>query len=91
MAWYSARCQPFAIAAPEIRQWRHPVRLANYAGRAGDFADARQAIARAQRLDQLNPAFFRNAGVIEYGGRNYDGDASARKTTLTPSSLIEAG
>ena len=45
--------------------------FANYATRTGNFAAARQAITRAQRLDPLNPSVFRNAGVIEYSARNF--------------------
>lgn len=45
---------------------------ANYAARTGSFASAREAIARAKRLDPLNPSVFRNAGVIEYCDRQYD-------------------
>jgi TolB-like protein/Tfp pilus assembly protein PilF len=45
---------------------------ANYAARTGNFGDAREAIARAKRLDPLNPSVFRNAGVIEYCDRQYD-------------------
>lgn len=56
---------------------------ANYAARTGDFAGARQAIARAERLDPLNPSVFRNAGVIEYGARRYGDAASALQTALS--------
>lgn len=45
--------------------------FANFAGRTGNFADARKAIARAQRLDPLNAVVFRNAGVIEYSARDF--------------------
>ena len=45
---------------------------ANFAGRTGRFKDGREAIARAQSLDPLNPSVFRNAGFLEYAARDYD-------------------
>ena len=44
---------------------------ANFAGRTGRFDDGREAIARAQSLDPLNPSVFRNAGFLEYSARDF--------------------
>lgn len=44
---------------------------ANFAGRTGRFDEGREAIARAQQLDPLNPNVFRTAGFLEYGARNF--------------------
>lgn len=44
---------------------------ANFAGRIGQFDEGREAIARAQQLDPLNPTVFRNAGLLEYAARNF--------------------
>ncbi len=57
--------------------------FANYAARTGKFIDARSAIARAKKLDPLNPAVFRNAGVIEYCDRKYDDALPPFKTALS--------
>lgn len=56
---------------------------ANYAARIGNFASAREAIARAKRLDPLNPSVFRNAGVIEYCDRQYDAAIALFGTALS--------
>lgn len=45
---------------------------ANFMSRIGKFPEARRAIERAKKLDPLNPSVFRNAGVIEYGDREYE-------------------
>ncbi|HSG33344.1 MAG TPA: TIR domain-containing protein [Sphingomonadaceae bacterium] len=55
---------------------------ANFAGRTGDFESARKAIARAKQLDPLNPAVFRDAGVIEYGARNFDAAIAEFRSAL---------
>jgi TolB-like protein/Tfp pilus assembly protein PilF len=55
---------------------------ANFAARTGRFADARSAIARAQRLDPLNATVFRNAGVIEFVARDFAAAAAPLKTAL---------
>lgn len=57
--------------------------FANFAARTGRFADARAAIARAQRLDPLNPSVFRNAGVIEYVARDYQAAAAPLGAALS--------
>lgn len=57
--------------------------FANFAGRTGNFADARKAIARAQRLDPLNAVVFRNAGVIEYSAREYSACQAPLRSALT--------
>lgn len=57
--------------------------FANFAGRTGNFAQARLAIARAQRLDPLNAVVFRNAGVIEYGARDYAAAQAQLRSALT--------
>jgi Tfp pilus assembly protein PilF len=57
--------------------------FANFAGRTGNFSDARKAIARAQRLDPLNAVVFRNAGVIEYGARDYAACQAPLRSALT--------
>ena len=46
-------------------------------------ADARKAIARAQRLDPLNAVVFRNAGVIEYSARDYAACQAPLRSALT--------
>jgi TolB-like protein/Tfp pilus assembly protein PilF len=57
--------------------------FANYAARTGKFADARQAIARAKKLDPLNPAVFRNAAIIEYCDKQYEAAKAPLKTALS--------
>ena len=44
---------------------------ANFAGRIGRFDEGREAIARAQQLDPLNPNVFRNGGYLEYAARDF--------------------
>ena len=44
---------------------------ATFAGRIGRFDEGREAIARAQELDPLNPNVFRNAGFLEYAARDF--------------------
>ncbi len=56
---------------------------ANFAARTGLFDDARTAIARAQRLDPLNPLVFRNAGIVEYCARDFDAALSQLRTALS--------
>jgi len=56
--------------------------FASFAGRTGRFADGRVAIARAQRLDPLNPTVFRTAGLLELDAGQYDAAASALQTAL---------
>ena len=56
---------------------------ANFAGRTGRFDDGRAAINRAQRLDPLNPAVFRNGGLLEYAARDYDAAESPLRTALS--------
>jgi TolB-like protein/tetratricopeptide (TPR) repeat protein len=56
---------------------------ANFAGRTGRFDDGREAIARAQSLDPLNPSIFRNAGFLEYAARNYDAAEDRFRTALS--------
>lgn len=55
---------------------------ASFAGRTGRFADGRVAIARAQRLDPLNPSVFRTAGLLELDARQYDSALTALHTAL---------
>lgn len=57
--------------------------FANFAARTGNFVDARKAIARAQRLDPLNAVVFRNAGVIEYGARDFTATMVPLRSALT--------
>lgn len=57
--------------------------FANFAARIGRFDDGRKAIARAQRLDPLNPTVFRNAGLLEYAARDYDVALSPLRTALS--------
>ena len=54
-----------------------------YAARTGKFDEARQAIARAKKLDPLNPIVFRNAGIIEYCDRQYEATKAPLKTALS--------
>jgi TolB-like protein/tetratricopeptide (TPR) repeat protein len=44
--------------------------------RIGNFKEARPAIARALKLDPLNPKTFRNAGIVEFAARDFDAAAS---------------
>ena len=57
--------------------------FAIYAARTGKFADARQAIKRAEKLDPLNPSVFRNAGIVEYCDRKYEAAGAPLKTALS--------
>jgi tetratricopeptide (TPR) repeat protein len=56
---------------------------ANFAGRIGRFDDGREAIARAQQLDPLNPIVFRNAGFLEYAARNFAAAENQFRTALS--------
>jgi len=56
---------------------------ASFAGRTGQFADGRVAIARAQRLDPLNSTVFRTAGLLELDARQYDAALTALHTALS--------
>lgn len=56
---------------------------ANFAGRIGRFDDGREAIARAQELDPLNPLVFRNAGFLEYAARNFAAAENQFRTALS--------
>lgn len=55
---------------------------ASFAGRTGRFAEGRVAIARAQRLDPLNPTLFRTAGLLELDAHQYEAALSALHTAL---------
>lgn len=57
--------------------------FANFAARTGQFAAGREAIARAQRLDPLNPSMFRNAGLLELAARNYDAAQGQLRSALS--------
>lgn len=57
--------------------------FANFAARTGQFDAGREAIARAQRLDPLNPTMFRNAGLLELAARNYDAAEGQLRTALS--------
>lgn len=57
--------------------------FANFAARTGQFEVGREAIARAQRLDPLNPTMFRNAGLLELAARNYDVAEGQLRTALS--------
>lgn len=66
---------------------------ANFAARIGRFDDGRKAIARAQRLDPLNPTVFRNAGLLEYAARDYNAALTPLRTALSlnpKSSIVHA-
>ena len=56
---------------------------ANFAGRTGQFVEGREAITRAERLDPLNPAVFRNAGLLEYAARDYVAARTPLRTALS--------
>lgn len=56
---------------------------ANFAGRIGRFDDGREAIARAQKLDPLNAAVFRNAGLLEYAARDFAAAESQFRIALS--------
>ena len=57
--------------------------FANFAARVGKIEEGRQAIARAQKLDPLNPAVFRNAGLVEYCARRYADAVPKLRTALS--------
>lgn len=57
--------------------------FAQYAANIGNFADGRKAIARAQRLDPLNPAVFRGAGLLEFYARNQGAAQAAFRSALS--------
>jgi len=57
--------------------------FANFAARIGKIDDAQRAIGRAQKLDPLNPAVFRNAGLIEYSARRYADAFPKLRTALS--------
>ena len=56
---------------------------ANFAARTGRFDEGREAIARAQRLDPLNPTVFRNSGLLEYAARNLEAAVTPLRTALS--------
>jgi TolB-like protein len=56
---------------------------ASFAARTGRFPEGRVAIARAQRLDPLNPTVFRTAGLLELDARQYDAALTALHTALS--------
>jgi TolB-like protein/tetratricopeptide (TPR) repeat protein len=56
---------------------------ANFAGRIGRFDEGREAIARAQQLDPLNPIVFRNAGLLEYAARSFAAAENQFRTALS--------
>lgn len=56
---------------------------ANFAGRTGLFDDGREAMARAQQLDPLNPIVFRNAGLLEYAARDFPAAENQFRTALS--------
>ena len=64
--------------------------FANFAARTGQFDTGREAIARAQRLDPLNPTMFRNAGLLELAARNYDVAEAQLRTALTMNPKAQA-
>ncbi|WP_340589131.1 TIR domain-containing protein [Erythrobacter alti] len=57
--------------------------FAQYSSNIGDFDAARDAIARAERIDPLNAQVFRNAGIIEFAARNFDAAKSAAQAALS--------
>ncbi|MCP5395138.1 MAG: TIR domain-containing protein [Sphingomonadaceae bacterium] len=57
--------------------------FALYAGFMGDFDDAREAVARAERLDPLNSSVFRTEGAVEFAARDYAAATSALRTALS--------
>lgn len=64
--------------------------FANFAARTGRFDVGREAIARAQRLDPLNPTMFRNAGLLELAARNYDVAEGQLRTALSMNPRAQA-
>ena len=56
---------------------------ANFAGRTGRFDEGREAILRAEQLDPLNPAVFRNAAMLEYAAHNMDAAESEFRSALS--------
>lgn len=57
--------------------------FAEFAANYGDFPAAREAIARAKRLDPLNPSVFRSAGIVEFSARDYDAAAKPLEAALS--------
>ncbi len=54
-----------------------------FAGRTGKFEEARRAASRALKLDPLNPVTFRNAGIVEFAARDFDGAVSLLNRALS--------
>jgi TolB-like protein/Tfp pilus assembly protein PilF len=57
--------------------------FAEFAGNIGDFGPANAAMRRAERLDPLNPAVFRNAGMLALAARDYPAARAALDTALS--------
>ena len=56
---------------------------AEFSGNIGNFAAAKAAILRAERLDPLNPTVFRNTGLIAFAARDYTAAQTSLATALT--------
>ena len=56
---------------------------AEFSANVGDFAPADEAIMRARRLDPLNPAIFRSAGVVAFAARRMNDARAAAQTALS--------
>ena len=56
---------------------------AEFSANLGDFTNADAAIMRAQRLDPLNPAIFRSAGLVAFAARRMDAARAAAQTALS--------
>ena len=55
---------------------------AEYSSNIGNFVAADSAISRAKRLDPLNPAVFRNAGMVAFSARDYRAARPPLETAL---------
>ena len=59
------------------------VDFGQYATNIGNFVDGRKAFARAQRLDPINPAVFRGAGLLEFYARQPEAAKAAFRSALS--------
>lgn len=56
--------------------------VAEFSANIGDFANANAAIRRAERLDPLNSAVFRNAGMVAFAAHDYNAARQPLETAL---------
>lgn len=62
--------------------------FAIFAGVTASFDDARDALARAERLDPLNPSIYRTEAIVEFAARNYPAAGVAAERALSMNGRI---